>query len=80
MPSGLMNAPMSIQMLISEVLKGIPWAYALVYIDDILIYSKSFEEHLVHLDNVFERLREAKLTLKPAKCQFARRELPYLGL
>jgi hypothetical protein len=52
------------------VLHGLLWNECLVYIDDIIIYSSSFEEHLVCLENVFIRLLQAKLKLKPSKCQF----------
>ena len=47
--------------------------------DDILIYSQTFEEHLAHLDQVFKRLREANLKLKPSKCHFATEKVLYLG-
>ena len=50
-----------------------------MYIDDILIASKTFEEHLNHLNLVFERLRKAGLRLKPSKCHFLRERVPYLG-
>ena len=50
-----------------------------VYVDDILVASKSFDEHLLHLKLVFERLRQAGLRLKPTKCNFLRAEVPYLG-
>ena len=51
----------------------------LLYIDDTLIASKSFEEHLRHLQLVFEMLQKAGLCLKPTKCHFLRDEVPYLG-
>jgi len=70
LPFGLKNAPMSFQMLMSQVLRGLHWKFALCYIDDILIYSKDFEEHLDHLDKVFSKLRQANLTLNPKKCNF----------
>jgi len=50
-----------------------------VYIDDILVYSQTLEEHLHHLQLVIERLQEAGLKLKPTKCHFLRQEIEYLG-
>ena len=79
MPFGLRNAPMSFQMLMSQVLRGLHWKIVLCYIDDILVFSKTFEEHLYHLSQVFSRLREANLTLKPEKCQFGLEKVKYLG-
>ena len=79
MPFGLKNAPMAFSMVISEVLKGINWKFCLVYIDDIIIYSQSFQEHLHHLTQVFDRLIEANLKLQPPKCLFALPKVPYLG-
>jgi len=61
------------------VVNGINWIYTLVYIDDIIIFLRSFEEHLVHLQEVFNRLKQANLKLKPSKCFFCRKETIYLG-
>ena len=62
------------------VLAGlVEWDCCFVYIDDILVASKSFEEHLHHLQLVFDRLRKADLRLKPTKCLFLCEEVPYLG-
>ena len=79
MPFGLRNAPMSFQMLMSQVLKGLNWKFALCYIDDILVFSPNFLTHLEHLGEVFQRLRDANLTLKPSKCNFAVDRIVYLG-
>ncbi|CAC5404335.1 Retrovirus-related Pol polyprotein from transposon 297,Retrovirus-related Pol polyprotein from transposon opus,Retrovirus-related Pol polyprotein from transposon 17.6 [Mytilus coruscus] len=79
MPFGLKNAPISFQQLMSNVLRGLNWQFVLVYVDDILVLSRSFEEHLSHLEQVFTRLRDANLTLKPSKCLFAAKEVKYLG-
>ena len=54
LPYGLKNAPMSFQMLMSEVLRGLNWKFVLCYIDDILLFSKTFEEHLEHLKPSFQ--------------------------
>ena len=79
MPFGLMNAPISFQTLITNVLRDINWKYVLCYIDDILIFSKTFEEHLEHIEEVLSRLRQANLKLHPSKCHFALKELKFLG-
>ena len=79
MPFGLCNAPATFQRLMQVVLSGLKWDCCFVYIDDILVASKTFEEHLHHLQLVFERLQKAGLRLKPAKCHFLRDKVPYLG-
>ena len=79
MPFGLCNAPATFQRLMQVVLAGLEWDCCFVYIDDILIASQSFEEHMRHLQLVFERLRQAGLRLKPKKCFFLRERVPYLG-
>ena len=79
LPFGLRNSPVSFQMIMTQVLRGLNWKFVLVYVDDILIFSKTFEEHLRHLEQVFNRLRDANLTLKPTKCEFAVKEVKYLG-
>ena len=68
MPFGLCNAPATFQRLMQVVLSGIEGKFCFVYIDDILVCSNTFEDHLEHLQQVFERLRKAGLTLKPRKC------------
>lgn len=58
---------------------GIEWKYCFVYLDENLICSETFEEHMEHLQEVFERLCKAGLTLKPKKCYFAQSLVRYLG-
>lgn len=70
---------MSFQLVMTEVLRGINWKYALVYEDDIIIFSSNFTQHLELLDNVFTRLRKSNLKLKPSKCCFAAKSVKYLG-
>lgn len=53
--------------------------FVLPYVDDLLIYSETFEEHILHLDQVFSRLAEAGMTLKFSKFNFIPEELPFLG-
>ena len=59
------------------VLKDLPFAMA--YLDDIIIYSSTPEEHLEHIRTVFEKLRDAKLSMKLSKCHFFAKEIQYLG-
>ncbi|CAF0913458.1 unnamed protein product [Didymodactylos carnosus] len=79
MPYGLTNGPATFQRLMDIVLAGFKWQCCLVYIDDIVIFSPTFDQHLIDLNNVLHKIREAELTLKTSKCQFCRRELKYLG-
>jgi hypothetical protein len=62
-----------------EVLRGLQWQRLLIYLDDVIMFSSSFEEHLSHLSQVFDRFREANLWLKPSKCTLARKRVQYLG-
>ena len=79
MPFGLCNAPATFQHLMQVVLSGLEWDCCFVYIDDILVASRSFDDHIRHLKLVFERLRQAGLRLKLKKCLFLREQVPYLG-
>ena len=79
MPFGLCNAPATFQRLMQAVLSGLEWRSCFAYLDDILIASRTFDDHLRHLREVFGRLREAGLRLKPKKCLLLRDEVPYLG-
>lgn len=79
MPFGLVSAPGSFQLLLTKVFRGLTYQIALVYVDGVLIYSQSFEQHLKHLELIFDRLRKANLKLKPSKCKFALPEVTYLG-
>ena len=79
MPFGLTNAPAIFQRTMDVVLAGIKWQYAMVYIDDIIVYSKTFGEHIRHLEDVFGRLAAANLTLKLSKCNFLCEEVQFLG-
>ena len=79
MPFGLCNAPSTFQRLMECVLRGLTWQIALIYLDDVLVYSCTFEEHLKHLRLVFDRFRGAGLKLKPNKCHFGQSRVNYLG-
>lgn len=83
MPFGLTNAPPVFQRLMSRVLMGLNPTdgpdFVTVYIDDILIFSKSLEDHLQHLECVVKRIQKVGLKLKPSKCRFICQEVEYLG-
>jgi len=79
MPFGSMNAPSTFQRLIDRVLRGLTWKQCLVYIDDVLVFSKTFEQHLLDLNEVLNRFTLAGLKLKPAKCNFGAQSVEYLG-
>jgi hypothetical protein len=70
---------MSFQMVMSKVLQGLTWKKVLCYIDDILVFSSTLDEHFVHLQEVFDRLAQANLRLKPEKCTFVAKHVKYLG-
>ena len=76
---GLVNAPARFQQLMAKVLKGLIGKFCFVYMDDILVFSKSFDDHIDHIRQVSERLRDAKLTCRVDKCSFGKTKVKYLG-
>ena len=78
-PFGLCNAPATFSRLMDRVLAGLHWETCLFYLDDIIVFSSTWEEHLARLREVFERLRHANLKLGADKCTFAAKEVNYLG-
>lgn len=79
MPFGLTNAPASFQQLMNEVLREYLDISVIVYLDDILIYSKTREEHIEHIQQVLERLRKHRLWAKAEKCRFFQSSVDFLG-
>lgn len=79
MPYGLRNAPPTFQRLINCVLRGLQNEICLIYLDDILIYSVSLQEHCDRLRQVFRRLRSSNLKIQLDKTEFLRREISFLG-
>src|SRR5581483_3630745 len=79
MPFGLTNAPATFQRMMNKAFARIIGKFVVVYLDDLNIFSRNFNEHLVHLREVFERLRNAGLKLKAKKCHFFKQELAFLG-
>src|SRR5277367_228507 len=79
MPFGVKNGPAVYQRMMNEVLAGLVDVCCLVYLDDIIVLSKTFESHLQDLYQVFTRLRQAGLSLNPSKCHILAREVKFLG-
>ena len=79
MPFGLSNAPASFQRLMQFVLKGLLMEFCMCYLDDVIIFSKSYWEHLFHFKQVLQRFRDAKLKLKAKKCDLVRQHVKFLG-
>ncbi|CAM6125100.1 unnamed protein product [Calypogeia fissa] len=77
MPFGLKNAPVFFQRIMDQVLEGADFLKC--YIDDVLVQSKGFDQHLTHLEELFRRLRKANLRIHPKKCEFAVTSVVYLG-
>ena len=73
----LAQAPAYFQELMTGILKDFPFAIA--YLDDIIIFSKTPQEHLSHICMVFEKLKSANLSMKKSKCSFFSKEIQYLG-
>ena len=79
MPFGLTNAPATFQAYINHTLQGLVNDFCVVYLDNILIFSKSEREHYQHLKLVIEHLQQAELYANPNKCEFFKSKLEYLG-
>jgi len=78
MPFGLKNAPPTFQRMMNKGLKGLIGNNCFVYIDDIIVYGKTIEDHNKNLRMLFERLRQVGLKLQSDKCEYLRPELEYL--
>ena len=79
MPFGLCGAPVTFQRLMQFSMNDLVLRILLVYLDDVLVFSSDFEEHLRRLETVFARPRDIGLKLNPEKCRFGAREVHYLG-
>ena len=79
LPFGLCNSPSIFSSIMTNVLRDFLYVYAIVYADDILLYSADVNVHLKHLEQVFKTLRKAGLRLRPDKCLFAHSQVTYLG-
>ncbi|MCG8033309.1 MAG: DDE-type integrase/transposase/recombinase [Candidatus Thiodiazotropha taylori] len=79
MPFGLSGAPATFQRCMELVMRGLQWTVVIIYLDDLIIHARTFFEHLRKLDQVFTRLAEAGLKLKPSKCNLLQCEVLFLG-
>jgi hypothetical protein len=79
MPFGLTNAPATFMRLMNEVFHDCLDKFVIVFLDDILVYSKSYPEHREHLRLIMQKLREAKLFGRPLKCSFYMKEVNFCG-
>jgi preprotein translocase subunit Sec63 len=76
---GLSNSAPVFERLMEQILTGLTWKICLVYLDDIIIFSNSFEKHMQNLREVCQRLKEANLKLSSKKCNFLKKEVKILG-
>ena len=79
MPFGLTNAPATFQRLMESCLGELHLSWCTIYLDDIIVFSQTPEEHLVRLQAVFDELKVAGLKLKPSKCELFKKQINYLG-
>ena len=79
MPFGLTNAPATFQRLMELALLGLQWTDCLIYLDDVIIFGTTFEEHAMRVSNVLERIEKANLKLKVEKCDLFQEEVEFLG-
>nr|ATA66769.1 Pol, env [Haliotis discus hannai] len=79
MPFGLSNAPATYQRLMEQCLEGLHLKICLIYLDDLIIFSRTYEEHVERLELVFRRLEQCGLKLAPKKCKFFKRKVRYVG-
>ena len=78
MPFGLKGAPATFQLMIDKILDGLG-DFAGAYLDDVIVFSTSWDDHLAQLNTVLGRIKNAGLTIKKSKCPFAMKECVYLG-
>ena len=79
MPFGYRNGPAVFQRVMQKILAPFLWIFALVYIDDIVIFSKTFEDHCQHIETVLRAIQSSKITLSPSKCHFGYQSIMLLG-
>ena len=79
MPFGLTYMPATFQRLMESCLGKLPLGWCIIYLDDIIIFSKNSDDHITRLEGVFEKLAKVGLKLKPSKCEFFHSSLKYLG-
>jgi hypothetical protein len=76
---GLTNSPSTYQRMMEECLSDLHWKICCIFIDDVIIFGKTYEEHLDNLRLVFDRIRQYNMKLAPEKCSFFTRKVKYVG-
>ena len=79
MPFGLANSPSTFERLMENILRGLQWQECLVYMDDVITPSRTFEDGIIRLEHILERFTHANLKLKPSKCTLFQKEIKFLG-
>ena len=79
LPYGLVNSPVTFTRAMHEILQEHLFKTCIIYVDDIIVYSRNMKEHVEHLKEIFKCIAKAGLRLKPSKCRFAAKEVKYLG-
>ncbi|CAF3785781.1 unnamed protein product [Rotaria magnacalcarata] len=79
LPQGVTNGPPAFQLIVSQILGSTRWQYSLASLDDVIIYSTTFNQHLHHLNDILNRLNDANFCLNINKCQIAQTAIDYLG-
>ena len=79
MPIGLTGSPNILQSLMEKVLVGLTWKFTILYLDDCIIFSRTIEEHLERLNEVFQKFKDANLKINPTKYEFFWHKVPFLG-
>ena len=78
-PFGLCNTPATFQRSLDIVLSGVRWQSCLIYLEDVIEFSRTTDEHLRHIDKILTMIRRAGITLKLTKCSFFQPKVDYLG-
>ena len=79
MPFGLCNAPATFQRMLNDIFRDLLDVCIVIYLDDILIFNETEEQHETHLRQVLQRLRQHRLVAKPKKCVFGQKRVEFLG-
>ena len=79
LPFGLCNGTATFQRMMEIVLNGLQWQTCLIYLDDVIVFGRDFEEHLDRLSGVLDRIQKAGLKLQPAKCHILKKQVSFLG-
>ena len=79
MPMGMMNSGATFQRIMETALRGLQWLICLIYLDDVCVFGKDFDEHIHRVEQVLSRMRDAGLKLKPEKCHLLKTEVNFLS-